>query len=253
MRVAHRGQQSIRRFFLPDRPGPQTALQAVRTGEGSCHVDRWPDPTSVIVAAGHEMVVAGDPARFTPQELLTLGFRGLIEAPVAFEPLLKSAYADLRRWPRVIGTLAGGDAPAPPPGFALRKLTVRDASLARAINPDARWIWSHAASVEERLSRGDVWGALAMEGRLASVALPFTIGDRYEDIGVFTEPRDRRAGLSTACAAALVRDVTARGRIASWSTTPDNLASLRVAGKLAFRRDREDVLYVAGIEVPTAE
>jgi GNAT superfamily N-acetyltransferase len=199
------------------------------------------------------MVVAGDPAGFTPQELLTLGFRGLIEAPAAFEPLLKAAYADLRTWPRVIGTLAGGDAPAPPPGFAVRRLCVGDASLARAIDPAARWIWSHAASVEERLSRGDVWGVLAMEGRLASVALPFTIGDRYEDIGVFTEPRDRRAGLSTACAAALVHDVATRGRIASWSTTPDNLPSLRVAEKLAFRPDREDVLYVVGVEVPAVE
>jgi hypothetical protein len=54
------------------------------------------------------MVFAGDPA-FTPHELLTLGFRGLIEAPTAFEPLLRAAYADLRVWPRVIGTLARAD------------------------------------------------------------------------------------------------------------------------------------------------
>jgi len=82
------------------------------------------------------------------------------------------------------------------------------------------------------------------------VAGTFFAGAQYEDIGVVTEPGFRRRGLNTACAAALCRDVRARGHTPSWSTSADNLASLRVAEKLGFVRHRSDVLIVTGVEVP---
>ena len=52
--------------------------------------------------------------------------------------------------------------------------------------------------------------------------------------GVATEPGSRGQGLSTACAGAVCQDVRDRGRIPSWTTSPDNTASLRVAAKLGF-------------------
>ncbi len=85
---------------------------------------------------------------------------------------------------------------------------------------------------------------------LASVACTFYQGAGYEDIGVATEPEYRGLGLSVACATGLCDDIRARGRTPSWSTSPDNAASLRVAEKLGFVLDRRDVLYVVGRSVP---
>jgi predicted GNAT family acetyltransferase len=85
---------------------------------------------------------------------------------------------------------------------------------------------------------------------LVSVAVPFFIGEIHEDIGVVTERAFRRQGLSTACAAALVTDIRARGRLPTWITSRENVASVGVAGRLGFRRVREDVLYVMRTPVP---
>ena len=52
------------------------------------------------------------------------------------------------------------------------------------------------------------------------------------------------------CAAAVCQDVRRRGRVPSWTTLPDNTASLRVAAKLGFRLQRHDRLLVADIPVP---
>jgi RimJ/RimL family protein N-acetyltransferase len=82
------------------------------------------------------------------------------------------------------------------------------------------------------------------------VACPFFIGERYEDLGVATEPDARGRGLSPACAAAVCRDVRGRGRVPTWTTSPDNTASLRVAAKLGARLHRRDRLLVVGIPVP---
>lgn len=65
-----------------------------------------------------------------------------------------------------------------------------------------------------------------------------------------TEPEFRGLGLSVACAGALCEEIRARGRIPSWTTSPDNLASKRVAEKLGFTWQRNDYLYVVGIDVP---
>ena len=72
----------------------------------------------------------------------------------------------------------------------------------------------------------------------------------YEDIGVVTERDYRGQGLSAACAAALCDDIRARGRRPSWSTAPENHASLRVAEKLGFVVQRHDRLLVVGQNVP---
>ena len=85
---------------------------------------------------------------------------------------------------------------------------------------------------------------------LASVAVPFLIGDRFEDIGVVTQLAFRGRGLNPACAGRLCEAIRARGRTPSWTTSPENLPSRRVAEKLGFAPVREDVLYVVGMPVP---
>ena len=87
---------------------------------------------------------------------------------------------------------------------------------------------------------------------IAALAVPFYVGGRYEDIGVVTEPEYRRKGLSTACAAALIADIRARGRVPSWSTSPDNTGSRGVAAGLGFVHDRDDVLYALRTPIPTS-
>jgi predicted GNAT family acetyltransferase len=82
------------------------------------------------------------------------------------------------------------------------------------------------------------------------VACPFFVGTAHEDLGVATEPGFRRLGPSTALAAAVCRDVRDRGRVPSWSTSPDNTASLRVAARLGFTLRRRDRLLVADVPVP---
>ena len=96
---------------------------------------------------------------------------------------------------------------------------------------------------------GYSWGTF-VDGELAAVACTFFLGRSYEDVGVVTVPKFQRRGLSTACAAALCRDIRTRGHQPIWSTSPDNAASLRVAEKLGLRVDRQDVTYVIGIDIP---
>jgi predicted GNAT family acetyltransferase len=96
---------------------------------------------------------------------------------------------------------------------------------------------------------GLAWGAF-IKGRLASVACTFFLGDQYEEIGVVTEPEFRGRGLSVACSGALCLDIQRRGRYSSWTTSPDNTASLRVAQKLGFSLHHHDCLYVIGHDPP---
>jgi RimJ/RimL family protein N-acetyltransferase len=84
------------------------------------------------------------------------------------------------------------------------------------------------------------------------VAVPFYLGEHCEDVGVVTDEAFRCRGLSTACAAAVVADVRARGRRVSWTTSPDNTSSLGVAARLGFQPVREDVLYLLRTPIPGA-
>ncbi len=59
-------------------------------------------------------------------------------------------------------------------------------------------------------------------------------------------------GLGTACTAALCVEINARGHVPSWTKSPDNSLSLRVAEKLGFAWHHNDVLYVIGREVPSS-
>ena len=91
---------------------------------------------------------------------------------------------------------------------------------------------------------------MLVDGRVAALAVPFWVGAEHEDVGVVTEPAFRRRGLSTSCAAALVTDIRARGRVPTWSTSPDNTGSLAVAARLGFKHVRDDVLYAVRTPIP---
>ncbi len=238
----------LRSWFLPERPGPLVGLHVIQTGNGACYADRWPEPRALLAACAGNYSLIGDPEAVTPPDLQER-ISGFVDASGEFLPLLQRSFPNLHIWDRVILELQFSPNFLQPAGFTLRRLEANEGHHLRGLSANSAWIsktWGGPAGLAaSRLA----WGAFS-EGRLASVAVPFFVGERYEDLGVATEPEFQGRGLSTACAGELVKDILARGRKASWSTSPDNAASLRVAEKLGFQFVRHDRLYVIGVPMP---
>lgn len=250
---------TLRDWFLPDRPGRLVGLHVINTRNGACFADRWPEPRAIWSEVAGNGSFAGDPGAFSPDDLKDR-VAGFVEAPEPFEPLLRAAFSSIHVWDRVVLDLQAaprhceprrGEAISPPGDRdpIIRRLEPADAYHLWGLSPNASWIartWGGPAG----LAAGrHAWGAFA-SGRLASVACTFFVGHRYEEIGVATEPEFRGAGLGTACAGALCRDIQDRGRIPSWTTSPDNIPSLRVAQKLGFSLQRRDRLLVINTSIP---
>jgi RimJ/RimL family protein N-acetyltransferase len=237
-------------WFLPERPGPLIAQHVIATGFGSGLADRWPAPRALVVETGGNYTLAGDPGALDPEGLRGQ-VAGFVEAPAGFEPLLAAAVGELHEWPRVILALDGPRRPAPAPGggHRVRRLGRGDTGSLAGLGEETNWIANSWGGPEGLAASGTAWGAFR-GSRLVAAACPFFVGTVYEDIGVATEPGSRGQGLSTACAGAVCQDVRDRGHVPSWTTSPDNTASLRVAAKLGFSLRRRDRLLVAGVAIP---
>ena len=237
--------EALRHLFLPDRPGPLTGLHAIQTGLGRVHVDRWPDPGAAVAQAGEDVQLAGDAGALDAEDLRSLGLvRAMIDAPAPFVPRLESAFPGLWRWPRVVSKLEAATV-APPEGMEVRRLQWNDARAIGGLHPYLAWISNTWEGPEGLAGSGFAFGAFT-QGRLVSVATPFHMGERFEDIGVVTEAGFRRRGLVSACLARVVADMAERGRSPSWSTTPDNAGSLAVAAKFGACEQRAAWLYMVG-------
>jgi RimJ/RimL family protein N-acetyltransferase len=239
---------SLKGWFVPDRPGPLVGLHVLQTGNGTCFVDRWPDPRAILVNTAGNYSLAGDPAALEPADLKPL-IVGFVEAPQSFVPLLEATFPDLIVWDRIILELKDGPLLSQPVEALVRRLEPADKPSLDGLGPEVSWVgktWGGAAGLA---ASGMAWGAF-VEDRLVSVACTFFVGEQYEEIGVATEPEFRGLGFSVACAGGLCADIRRRGRYASWTTSPDNTASLRVAEKLGFALHRRDYLYVIGHETP---
>ncbi len=223
-------------WFAPDRPGPAIYQHGLHAGVGRVRADRWPDPRAVLAELpGGNVALRGD-----PDAADLTGVAGLVEAPPEWLPALRAVAPATRVVLRVIAELPD-TADVPEPSGVTLLAASHAAALAR-LEPSLSWIhdsWGGAA----RLAAAGLARAAVADGRVVAVAVPFYVSDTYEDIGVVTVEGFRGRGLSTACAAALVADIRGRGRRPSWSTTPDNAASLAVAARLGFVHHRDDVLY----------
>jgi GNAT superfamily N-acetyltransferase len=231
---------ALSQWFGPERPGPMIYQHGLHAGVGRVRVDRWPDPRALIAELpGDNIALRGDPAAAD----LT-GLAGLVEAPPEWVAALCALAPDTGSVPRVIAALPD-ETVVPAPGSVAR-LGPEHAAALGALDPSIAWIHDTWGGAERLAAAGMARGAV-VGGRVVSVAVPFYVSDTYEDIGVVTEPDFRGRGLSTACAAAAVADARTRGRRPSWSTTPDNAASLAIAARLGFVHDRDDVLYAVGV------
>jgi predicted GNAT family acetyltransferase len=174
---------------------------------------------------------------------------GFIDASPSFETVLRLLDPGLGRWDRVIAVLPASVSVAPEDP-RIRRMTAVDAPVASRLNPEMAWIaetWGGPAALA---ATGMAWAAFA-DGTPIAVAVPFYIGQHYEDIGVVTAPEHRRMGLSRACAAAVIADIRARGHTPTWTTSPDHTASLAVAQTLGFIQERTDVLWAFRAPIPT--
>jgi RimJ/RimL family protein N-acetyltransferase len=203
-----------------------------------------------VVQTGGNYMLAGDLGALDPADLRD-HVAGFVEAPAPFVPLLRAAFGEVAEWPRMILTREGpgGPVPAPGAGKLVRRLDGGDADSLAALGQETAWIANTWGGPAGLAASGVGWGAFSGP-RLVAVACPFFVGEAFEDLGVVTEPAFRGLGLSTACAGEVARDVRRRGRIPTWTTSPDNTASLRVAAKLGFDLRRRDVLQVVGVPIP---
>jgi GNAT superfamily N-acetyltransferase len=238
----------MKNWLLPERPGPLVGLHIISSGYGTALADRWPDPRSLLVETGGNYSLSGDPGVLDSGELRA-HIKGFVETEPGFLTPLKEAFPELQEWQRVIFTQSQSISHSQITQGKLNRLSLADAKALSKISEESAWIWNTWGGPEELASSGFSWGVY-VERRLVSVACTFFLGERFEDVGVVTDPVYRNQGFSSACAGALCRDIHARGRIPSWTTSPDNTASLGVARRLGFTLQREDVLYVAGVEIP---
>jgi hypothetical protein len=218
----------------------------LRTGLGQCLVDRRPDPRVVLAELAGNYALRGDPDVATPADLA--GIAGLVEAGPEWLPALRRSAPHTLTWDRVV-TVLPASVVMPPPRVEVRRLTAADADRLAALPSGIEWIHESWGGVAGLLAAEVAHGAV-VGGDIVSVAVPFHCGLTYEDIGVVTAAGHRQHGLSTACAAAVVADIRARGHVPSWTTSPDNAGSLAVARRLGFVHQRDDVLYAVRVPIP---
>ncbi|MFQ5632769.1 MAG: GNAT family N-acetyltransferase [bacterium] len=246
--ISHNQLVKLKDRFLPERPGPLVEMHIINTGHGECFVDRWPDAGTILTHASDTFSLVGDADTLEPKDLKDK-IRGLVTAPESYRSLLTKTFPDLKIWNRIIFELAAPTTKYVSSHKNVRRLTAIDAEALANLSAEISWISNTWGGPRGLVNSGFAWGAYVGQ-RLVSVACTFYVGENYEDIGVVTESAYRRKGLSIACAGSLCKDIFKRGRKPSWTTSPDNPASMRVAEKLGFCVARQDVLYVVGMPIP---
>jgi len=235
-------------WFTPEPACWLVGTHVLNTGNGACFVDRWPGPRAVLVDCAGNYSLLGDPDALHPEDLKSR-FQGFLDAPDQFGPLLKVTFPHLRVWDRVLLKLTEEPHLSYPGRYTLRRLNSEDAHHLWGLTPESAWISKTWGGPPGLAASGCAWGAFT-DGQLVSTAATWFLGNVHEELGVVTEAAFRGRGLSAACTAALCADVRSRGHQPTWSTSPDNLASLRVAEKVGFSIAGKAHLYVIGTPIP---
>jgi RimJ/RimL family protein N-acetyltransferase len=235
---------SLKKWLIPEPPCWLVGMHILNTGNGACFADRWPDPRALLLNSGGNYSLLGNPQALNPDDLKER-ISGYLDAPDRFVPLLKGIFPELKVWERVALELRGKPRVPPAEGCRVRRLGADDAYHLWGLTPESAWITKTWGGPPGLAASGYAWGAF-VDGQLASVAATWYLGEQYEELGVVTEAAFRGRGLSAACTGALCVDVQNRGHCPTWSTSPDNLASLRVAEKTGFSLLGAARLYAIG-------
>jgi RimJ/RimL family protein N-acetyltransferase len=237
---------AVRAWFTPEDPGPVIFSHIRHSGFGRCMVDRWPDPGAVLVESGGNYDLRGNPDVLADSSLDDVA--GFVQASSGFERLLRRIDPGVGVWDRVIAVLPDDvDIPAPDP--RIRRLTELDAAALARLPEEMSWISRTWGGPSGLAASQRAWAAHHKQSVVA-VAVPFFVGEKFEDIGVVTHPEFRRQGLSRACAAAVLADIRSRRHTPTWTTSPDNAGSLAVAERLGFRSHHRDVLWAVRTPIP---
>ncbi|MCX5380831.1 GNAT family N-acetyltransferase [Streptomyces sp. NBC_00091] len=233
-------------WFPAGAPGVAALAEHVlTTGNGRWWADRSLAPRVLAVESGDHVLLRGAPQALPPAALGPLASH-YVQAPAGFVPLLRTAFARLDPWERMVYLRAAPALPAQPPrGTSVRRLTIEDAPALAALGPGAGWIHSTWGGPHGLAGSGAAWGAFR-RGQLLAVACTYLLGSRYEDVAVLAAPGHRRQHLALACVTALCEDIAARGRTPSWSCSRDNRPSRLLAWRAGFRLHREYVHYATG-------
>lgn len=240
--------QSLKDWFLPERPGRLLGLHVITTGCGTCWVDRFPNPTAVLVENGSDYFLAGAPEAFGRAEIQRIA--GWVD--VADESVLRLLHKDdsqLLVDDRVVLELSTPPIVVTVGHYQIRPLCSEDTRHLERLSPELRWICQSWGGSSGLANNRRSWGAFDHD-RLVSVASIYFAGDRYEEVGVVTEADSRGHGLSGACAAKVCEEVMRRGHRPSWVASSENTASLRVAHKLGFSTTGHVRMYGYGLDRP---
>jgi RimJ/RimL family protein N-acetyltransferase len=241
---------TLSNWLIPERPS-LIALHVLHTGNGACFVDRWPAPHAVLVTIDALCSLLGDPDVLKTDDLRH-HLTGLMYTSEQFVPLLETVFPDIRSVNRIVLDLQEEPQFVVPPEVTVRRLESSDAYHLWGLSPNIRFISSTWGGPAGLAASGYAWGVFS-HGKLASVACTFLVGDTYEDVGIVTEAEYRGRGLAVIAAGVLCEDIGRRGHRASWTTSTDNPASLRVAEKLGFEVQGQELLYILGQPVPAPE
>ncbi|MFC1996244.1 GNAT family N-acetyltransferase [Chloroflexota bacterium] len=239
---------TLKSWFLPERPGPVIGSHVIQTGNGTCFANRWPSPQVILIETAGNFALLGNPQAINSNDIKS-HIKGFVATSPLFLPTLKAAFPDLGIWKRIIFTQRDASYHISGNQHTIRRLAPSDTHHLQELSTESAWISKTWGGPVNLAASGFGWGAF-VDGQLASVACTFFLGETYEDIGVVTEPRFQGLGLSTACVESLCQDIRTRNHQPSWTTSPDNLASRRVAEKLGFTIQRHDLLYVVGVPIP---
>ena len=183
---------TIRDRFVPDQPGLLLGLHVLQTGNGACFVETWPNPRAVLVDCAGNYSLTGDPEALQPDDLKDR-VTGVLDTSERFLPLLRAAFPEMIVWDRLILALETPPRCSVPPDHPVRRLTPADTQYLDRLCEEVIWVGKTWGGPSGLAGSGTAWGAFA-EDRLVSVACTFCVGDRYEDIGIATEPEFRGLG-----------------------------------------------------------
>lgn len=128
----------------------------------------------------------------------------------------------------------------------VRLLTVEDLPLLEATPKELQ---NYGFKTPKKLLTDGVVAGAIIERRLVSIAHTSAFSEKYANIGTYTDPNYRNQGLSAAATYLVATEEKRRNKIPTWSAGENNLASLKVAQKVGFRKCSERTYVIVNKQV----